>query len=251
MATRRQLLIAGAGAAALVGTVQLAPRLVARLTGPDFAPWPPMPGFRTIEGGGAVSGGGAADVLAGIEPRETIPEEVAEAVRADPCAALFPGEMPEGAVPAAYFTDHYCPYCRVLSDLLADVAPEAGLALSHHFTPVFGRASELAARAVLAGRAQGGFAALNDRLMATAIRVTPRSLARIAAEAGLDPDRLARDMADPRIDRALVRSRALARLFGFPGTPALVVNRTVIVGRVEAATLRAVIAAERGAPLPC
>ncbi len=247
MATRRQILIAGGAAAALVGAVQLGPRLARRLSGPDFEPYGPVEGFRRIAGGDVSAP--AFDPFAGLSGRAEIAPDVLAAVRGDLCGALFP-EAGEG-VPAAYFTDHYCPYCRVLSDLLARVGPEEGLDLHHHFTPLFGRASDLAARAVVAARAQGGFAALNTRLTQTRISVTPASLAEIARAEGLDPARLARDMEGGAVEAALARDRALARIFAFPGTPALVVGGTVVIGRIEAPTLRDVIAAERGRALPC
>ncbi len=251
MATRRGVLTAGAGAAALVAGFQLAPGLVSRLRGPRYSDYAPVDGFRRIDAGDGLSRGGARDALAGIDPGPGIPPAAMAAVRADLCGALFYAGAGAGEVPAAYFTDHYCPYCRTLSDLLARLAPREGLRISHHFTPLFGRASELAARAALAARGQDAFGALNAALMGTALSVTPRALDRIAGQAGLDPDRLARDMAAPPVARALERARALARIFGFPGTPALVVNRTVILGRVDAPTLAAVIADERGAPRPC
>ena len=60
-----------------------------------------------------------------------------------------------------------------------------------------------------------------------------------------------RDMDGAAVSRRLAESAALAGLFGFAGTPALVVGRTVVVGAIGEARLRALIARERrDGPIP-
>lgn len=244
MPKRRHLLIAGTGVAAWVAAFQAGPGLLSRFGGPSYEPFDRVEGFRVLAGGETSTP--AFDFTLGLGPRNPVPPEVAEAVARAPSEALFPpGEMSEGDVPAAYFFDYYCPYCRTLSGYLDDLAASAGLAVVHQHWPIFGAASELAARATLAAERQGGGNAMHDRLMGTAVRVTPPYIESLAVEAGLSWPTLARDMDGAAVTLALDRARALARLFGFAGTPSLVVGRTVLEGEVGEARLRQVVQDER------
>lgn len=240
--TRRGLLVA-AGAAGLVAVFQTLPGLLGG-SAFEFRPVEGMPGFRRLAAGEVSAAG--FDPFVGIGERDEVPGALLEELRADPCAALFFGGRggPE-RVPAAFFTDAYCPYCRVLHREIEEMRPGAGIALSVHDWPVFGAASVVAARAVLAARPQGGEAAMRARLMATGFRATPALVAGIAGDLGLSPERLARDMDGAAADAALARTRGLARLLALPGTPALVVGRTLVVGAIAPRRLAALIARER------
>ena len=55
----------------------------------------------------------------------------------------------------------------------------------------------------------------------------------VVEELSLDAERLIEDMRSPGIDAALDLSGALASLLDLPGTPALVVGRTVVLGAVR------------------
>jgi hypothetical protein len=64
---------------------------------------------------------------------------------------------------------------------------------------------------------------------------------------------MARDMASPEIEARIARSLALRNVFGFRGTPAILVGRTVVEGDIGEATLSRLIEAEReaGSPPTC
>lgn len=178
----------------------------------------------------------------------------AEAVRTDLCGALFgmPGAADE--VPIAYFGDVRCVACRGLErDLEAILSTkDARLRLVQHELPIFGAASEFAARASVAAAAQGQRAGLRQRLVRRPIVPEEAALRAISAELGIDADRLLQDMASPAVQDALDRTRALADVFGFAGTPAMVVGRTAILGAVPAGVLERVIRDEQAlGPLSC
>jgi 2-hydroxychromene-2-carboxylate isomerase len=86
---------------------------------------------------------------------------------------------------------------------------------------------------------------MHARLMRAGLVPTPAYLAEVAEGLGLDPARLLRDMGSAGIDAALRRSSALADVFALPGTPALVVGRTVVLGAVGERTLARLIERER------
>jgi protein-disulfide isomerase len=55
-----------------------------------------------------------------------------------------------------------------------------------------------------------------------------------------------------RSRRRLARTASLARALGFPGTPGLVVGRSIVSGAIDRATLAALVEAERsGGGAPC
>lgn len=67
-----------------------------------------------------------------------------------------------------------------------------------------------------------------------------------AAAAGLEFERLRRDMSDPAIECTIARNRALAAELTIDGTPAFVVADRVVPGAVDRATLEGLIAEARG-----
>jgi 2-hydroxychromene-2-carboxylate isomerase len=74
--------------------------------------------------------------------------------------------------------------------------------------------------------------------MRTPLVAEPATVLRVATAVGLDVDRLSRDMSSPEVQADLDRTRALADIFGFVGTPGLVVGRTVLNGAIPYALLR-------------
>jgi protein-disulfide isomerase len=57
-------------------------------------------------------------------------------------------------------------------------------------------------------------------------------------------------MASPEIQSELDQTRALADLFGFLGTPGLVIGRTVLNGAIPVSVLRQIAKDEGTLPLP-
>ncbi len=210
---------------------------------------PGLPGFLRA-GGGAVSRRG--DFLIGIAPPEGPAAPGPQEIAADPCAALFSPPPPPGVVPIAFFTDYNCPYCRVMTGILArlEADPGAGVRIYRHELAILGAASEMAARGALAARAQGAYDAFHRRLMRSRFLADANYMRALAEGMGLDAGRLLADMTTPETEAELARTKALARLLGINATPGLVVGRIVVVGEISPARLAALIEHERGAPPP-
>lgn len=249
---RRDLLILG-GVVVLIYGMRALPwdRLPGR--GPRYVEIEGLSPFRRLEESGPTSGPTAA--LIGLDPPSEdaiLRRARAEGVRADLCSALFGSPVPAGTVPIAYFSEFQCPYCRALErDLDALLEDESGsIRLSQHELPIFGPASELAARASVAAARQGRQQELRRRFMRMPLIADARSIRKVAGDVGLDADQLTRDMASPEVQAELDRTRALADLFGFIGTPGLVVGRTVLNGALPSALLRRIVEDERSMPAP-
>ena len=212
-----------------------------------------VPPFRRLKSEGQTSSASVA--LIGLDgPSDDAEARHArmEAMRADPCPALFGTDLPTGVVPIAYFSEFRCPFCRALEQdldkLLAD--DPAAYRMVQHELPIFGPASELAARASVAAARQGRQQDLRRRFMRTPLVANESSILRVASDLGLNVEQLAIDMASPEIQAELDQTRALADLFGFLGTPGLVIGRTVLNGAIPVSVLRQIAKDVETLPLP-
>ena len=243
----RRVLILSGGALALVAGFQLAPRLWQGTF--RFTPLDGLPGFRRLDGGRVSTVG--FDPLTGIGQAAAVASAAVPADRAGLCAALF-GDSSTGTVPVAFFSDFFCPYCRILdADLLQLKETDPRLRLVRHQVPILGRSSVLAARAALAASLQGVEPAFNARLIRTSFQPTDTYLAALATDIGADPARLIADMDSAGVSHRLAVSRGLFRAFGFVGTPGLVVGHTAVSGEIAPVRLRALVDLEAAGPHVC
>jgi protein-disulfide isomerase len=153
---------------------------------------------------------------------------------------------PNGDVTVVEFYDVRCPYCRkmlpVVAQLLRD---DPKIKLIYKDIPILGPASVVGAKAVLAAQRQGGYQKLHDLIMSGPPNVTEESLHADATRAGLDWDRLQRDMADPAIEKRLDDNLGLAHALGIDGTPAYVIGAKLLPGALDLAELQDAVAAAR------
>jgi protein-disulfide isomerase len=213
----------------------------------DFVEMTSPAGFRRVALEGQSTG---FDALAGVADPDAA---VRAAGEDDICSALYADPLspvtgdPSAAISIASFSDYRCPYCRVLTKILADIA-EAGTArIVHKEWPIFGAASALGARAALAANSQGAFALMHARLMRSAFMPTPAYLRAISDEMGIDAERLLSDMRSGDVDRAVADATSLAARLGLRGTPTLVIGRTIVEGAVTRRELDALIEITRRA----
>ena len=249
--SRRGLLLGGlAVAGGYFALRDGVPVLRSRFASLEFTTLDRPEGFRRIAGGQTSSGGFDPFVGLDADPQGRLDTSEAQAaVEADLCGTLFAGWSGDpNVVPIASFSDYNCPICRITTRRLAqlDDVAEGGARITWHELPILGETSLLAARAALAADRQGAYAAFQDRLLRSPFQATPDYLEAVAADLDLDHDRLATDMAGEAVSDRIARGLALRDLFGFAGTPAIVIGRTVIVGDVDEPTLARVIEVERG-----
>ncbi len=162
----------------------------------------------------------------------------------DPASPV--GGNPQGDVTVVEFFDYQCPYCkRVLPSIQALLAEDGNLRYVFKEFPILGKASVFAARAALAAQRQGKYLEFHMAVMPAKGKLTEAKVMRLAKTAGLDVDRLRRDMADGTIDDSIRRNLELASALNVNGTPAFVIGDTVVPGAVDIDTLRSLIARER------
>jgi protein-disulfide isomerase len=153
---------------------------------------------------------------------------------------------PEGNVTVVEFSDLRCPFCRRMLPVIAELLRHNGdLRLIHKDIPILGPGSVLSAKAVLAAQRQDGYLKLRQAVMTGPANVTVDSLRAAATKAGLDWDRLEKDMADPAVQSRIDANLALAGRLHVQGTPAFVIGERVLGGAIELGELEDAVAAAR------
>lgn len=153
---------------------------------------------------------------------------------------------PEGDVTVVEFFDYNCPYCRrAAPEVDALIAKDRNIRLVYREWPILGEGSVFAARAALASRKQGKYAEFHAAMMGLQGRAEEESVLRVAAEIGLDIDRLRQDMTAPTIEEHIATSMRLTRGLGFQGTPSFVIGDGLVPGFVERSQLEEFVAQAR------
>jgi len=101
--------------------------------------------------------------------------------------------------------------------------------------PILGPNSVLATRAALAAQKQGKYAAFHLALLGSASALDETTIKALAANVGLDTERLAQDMKDPAIDAIIKKNRELAEALKIEGTPAFIIGDELVPGAVDKA----------------
>ena len=170
--------------------------------------------------------------------------ESRDALERDPNAPV--AGNPEGDVTVVEFFDYNCPYCRRAAGEVADVIARDGMVrVVYREWPILGPDSAFAARAALAARAQGGYEAMHEGMMAAEGRLDEAGVIAIAEGAGLDVARLRADMEAPEVQAHIDESMRLADSLGFTGTPSFVIGDARAPGLIEAEQMLEAIEAAR------
>ena len=215
----------------------------------DFEPVSNPKGFRRITGGDSSSG--YFDLFVGLDAKEEDTSALEAAIakaNVDPCRALYgSSDEASNSVQIASFSDYYCPFCRVQTQKLGAIeeAEGSGVRVSWHELPLLGEGSNLAAKAALAAKRQGAYVAFHKRLMRSPFQATTEYLLALSENIGVNGDQLIADMGSPEVQQELQNSAALAQIFGFFGTPALVIGRTVVQGQMSDRRMKQLIERER------
>lgn len=190
----------------------------------------------------------------GMETREKVAEENEltailtqrhDEVFNDPSSPV--GINPRGSATLVEFFDYNCPYCRKATPMLDELEQaDKGLRLVFKEYPILGPGSVFAARAALASQKQGRYLAFHKAMMAYKGQITEGSSLEIAAQVGLDVERLKKDMEDPTIDEAIKRNVALAEALRISGTPTFIAGKEILRGLADVDTMKQLVASARG-----
>jgi protein-disulfide isomerase len=155
-----------------------------------------------------------------------------------------------GDIAIVEYFDYQCPYCRKIEPELRQVVQDDGkIRLIFKDWPVLGPISVTAARMALASKYQNKFIEAHDALIAVNSKLTEARIREVLAGAGIDVDRLDRDLASnaATIDAVLARNNDQAAAFDFRGTPSFIVGKFRVPGVLTMAQFTQAIADARKA----
>ena len=156
----------------------------------------------------------------------------------------------DGDITIVEWFDYNCPYCRKLDPELRQVVQDDGkVRLVLKDWPILGPVSKVAARMALAAKYQDKFLKAHEAMIGVASKLTEPRLGELLAAAGIDMDRLSRDLVTnaKTIDAILARNDDQAKAFGFNGTPSFIVGKFRVPGVLTMAEFEMVIADARKA----
>lgn len=134
---------------------------------------------------------------------------------------------PNGTKLMVEFFDYQCPHCKSMGKVVNDlVMQNADLKVIFMELPIFGGASDLAAKAALAAQMQGKYMPLHTALLAADNPLTEDKIYALAKAQGLDVAKLKIDMQSQGVVTKLNAVRDLAEKLNLQGTPAFVISNS-------------------------
>lgn len=156
--------------------------------------------------------------------------------------ADFVAGNPNGNVTMVEFFDYNCPWCKKdFPDVMSLIETDKELKVVLKEFPILGPDSEYAAQAAIAAGKQGKYFEMHKAMYQHEGRLTKESVDEIAAAQGLDMERLKKDMNDPETAEIIARNRNLAQSLAINGTPAFIIDDTLVPGYLPKAELAAAI----------
>jgi protein-disulfide isomerase len=155
-----------------------------------------------------------------------------------------------GNISIVEYFDYQCPYCRKVDPELQQVVHDDGkIRLVWKDWPVLGPMSVTAARMAQASKYQDKFIEAHDALISINSKLTEARIRDALSGAGIDMDRLDRDLAShvSDIEGTLARNNDQASAFEFRGTPSFIVGKFRIPGVLTMAQFTQAIADARKA----
>jgi protein-disulfide isomerase len=153
---------------------------------------------------------------------------------------------PKGDVTIVDFYDYNCGYCKVMAPIVKKAVEADGKVrwvLKDY--PILRPSSTTAAKASIAAAKQGKHLALHMALMELKQPLEEPLLFETAAKAGLDVEKLKKDMESPAVIAASERTSKLGQDLLIRGTPFMIIGDKVFPGALQEEALKAAIADAR------
>jgi protein-disulfide isomerase len=173
-------------------------------------------------------------------------EEARKFFTEDPDAPMI---APEGYdVTIVEYLDYQCPACRTTREPLRQlIAKDKKVRVIFRDWPIFGPASEKAARLAVASKYQGKYPDFHDSLLRTPRPLNDEKIKAAALGAGVDWERLNNDLKlhEKDIEDLLARNNEQADMLGLDGTPGFIIGDTQSFGGMTLKDLEESVAEAR------
>ena len=187
----------------------------------------------------------AAEINGHSQQADSI-EQQRRAILEDPIA---PRIQPKGYdVTIIEYMDYQCPYCRASHGPMQQLlATDKKVRVIFRDWPIFGPASERAARVAIASLWQGKHTAFHDALMTTPSPLSETKIQAAAKQAGVDWSRLLTDLKvhSADIEALLKRNAEQAEQLGLEGTPGFIIGNVQSFGGMTLEEFRAAVSKAR------
>tara|TARA_Y100000768_G_scaffold86467_1_gene61943 strand:- start:341 stop:1045 length:705 start_codon:yes stop_codon:yes gene_type:complete len=148
----------------------------------------------------------------------------------------------EGSITIVEFFDYNCGYCkRALADLNAVIAKNPNIRVVLKDYPILNENSYELAQLSIAAGLQGKYFEYHTELLNKPGRVTYQMAVDIAAEIGLDIEKLEQDFKSKEVNDMIANNKVLGYSLAVSGTPSYFIRDVNIRGAVGLETLQEVI----------
>ena len=134
---------------------------------------------------------------------------------------------PNGTVTVIEFFDYQCGHCKSMNTTIKNIiAKNPNLRVVFKELPIFGGASQFAAKAAIASMKQGKnkYFTFHEALLSADNPLTQKKVFQVAQSVGLKVPQLKKDMNDPAIQQQLRTNFKLAQAIKLIGTPTFVIG---------------------------
>lgn len=153
---------------------------------------------------------------------------------------------PKGDVTVVEFFDYNCGYCKKMLPVLQEILKEdKKVRWLFVDLPILAESSTLAAKAASAAEKQGKFIEMHTALLGYRGQINETLIETAAKDAGLNVERLKKDMNDTALEAKFARFQDYARALGISGTPGFIIGESFAPGAMNAEAFRSLIAAAR------
>lgn len=146
---------------------------------------------------------------------------------------------PDGDVTVVEFFDFNCGWCKkAFDDVQKIIAEDSNARVVFMDLPILSPASEKMTKIALAAHKQGKYFEMHKALMDYRGSQNDAAFFKLAADLGLDMDKLKADMDSADVQAAIAKATAIAQALGIRGTPGFVVGDKVYPGYIGIEKLR-------------
>ena len=130
------------------------------------------------------------------------------------------------------FFDYHCGYCKRAFDGVKELAENSDGKVRTIFVefPILREESTVAARAALAAAKQNKYLETHEAFMSNRGLLDQERINELAAGVGVDVAQMLEDMKSPEVNAMLAQYAAMAHQIGVSGTPAFLINGTMVSG---------------------
>ncbi len=146
---------------------------------------------------------------------------------------MYIGGNPDGDVTIVEFFDYNCFYCKQAFEAINKLLEnDKNLKIVMYELPILAQSSLTAAQVSLASLQQNKYWQLHSELIAVKGQLTDEMIFAIAADVGLDMDKIKQDMDSQAVEDALSFASQLAESLDIKGTPAFIIDGKLYPGAI-------------------